>query len=254
MCVFSFINCAKLTHLTVPNLDTDTFSFSSSLTINQQSIGVANTTQGFQGVDGILGIGPAALTYGTVQNTNNVPTVSDNLKSQNKITTEVIGISYNPSNQRSTSNGELTFGGTDSSKYSGAITYTPITKTAPARYYWGIDQTVTYGSTSILSSTAGIVDTGTTLILLASDAFARYQKATGGTMDSATGLLKITQAQYNNLQNLNFNVAGQTFSLTPNGQIWPRALNSYIGGSAGNIYLVVGNVSFIHILTINERY
>jgi hypothetical protein len=37
----------------------------------------------------------------------------------------------------------------------------PVTSTYPASYYWGIQQTITYGtSTSILTSTAGIVDTG----------------------------------------------------------------------------------------------
>ena len=191
-----------------------------------------------------MGIGPVALTRGTVQSTNSVPTVTDNLKSQNKISTEIIGVSYNPTNMYTTTNGELTFGGVDSSKYTGAITYTPITKTSPAKFYWGIDQTINYGSSKILSSTAGIVDTGTTLVLLASDAFNKYKSMTGGTMDPNTGLLSITQEQYNNLQNLNFNIGGTTFPMTPNAQIWPRTLNTYIGGSVGSIYLIVGNVSF----------
>ena len=46
----------------------------------------------------------------------------------------------------------------------------PITSTSPASAYVGIDQSITYGSagTTILSSTAGITDTGTTLVLIAS--------------------------------------------------------------------------------------
>lgn len=228
--------------------DTDTVALSSSLTVTKQSIGVASTSQGISGVDGILGIGPVALTYGTVGNTTYVPTISDNLKSQNKISTEIIGISYAPSNSYTSTNGELTFGGVDTSKYTGSITYAPITKTSPAKYYWGVDQTVTYGSSAVLSSTAGIVDTGTTLTLLATDAFKRYQNLTGATMDSTTGLLKITAAQYNKLQNLNFNIAGKTFAMTPNAQIWPRALNTYIGGTSSSIYLIIGNVSFFMLL------
>lgn len=45
----------------------------------------------------------------------------------------------------------------------------PITSTTPANNYVGIDQSITYGDgdSIVLSSTAGIVDTGTTLILLA---------------------------------------------------------------------------------------
>ena len=46
--------------------------------------------------------------------------------------------------------------------------YSPITTTSPASDYWGIDLSVAYGTTSILDTTAGILDTGTTLILIAS--------------------------------------------------------------------------------------
>lgn len=46
-------------------------------------------------------------------------------------------------------------------------THSPLTSTSPASEYWGIDESITYGSETILSSTAGIVDTGTTLILIA---------------------------------------------------------------------------------------
>lgn len=47
--------------------------------------------------------------------------------------------------------------------------YRPITSTSPASEFVGIDQAVTYGTdgASILALTAGIVDTGTTLTLLA---------------------------------------------------------------------------------------
>lgn len=47
----------------------------------------------------------------------------------------------------------------------------PVTRTFPASAYWGIDQSISYGtSTPILTTTAGIVDTGTALILIASGA------------------------------------------------------------------------------------
>ena len=151
-----------------------------------------------------------------------------------------------------------------------------MTSTSPASFYWGINQSVKYGSTTISSSVAGIVDTGTTLLYIASgkplkhrlrnpvdatctDAFSKYKSATGATADSATGLLKITSAQYANLQNLVFTIGGTTFTLTPNAQIWPvsinilfktytpsrllqRNLNTLIGGSANSIYLIVGNI------------
>ena len=74
------------------------------------------------------------------------------------------------------------------------------------------------------------------------DAFQTYQSLTGGIPDSATSLLSITSDQYANLQSLFFQVGEFTYELTPNGQIWPRSLNTAIGGSSDAIYLVVSDI------------
>ena len=145
---------------------TDTVDLGSGLVIENQSIGVASSATGFNGVDGILGVGPVDLTSGTVSNTGTVPTVTDNLLSQGTISEEVLGIYYIPASESST--GELTFGGYDNTVITSSVNYVPLTTTSPASEYWGIDQSITYGGSTILSSTAGIVDTGTTLILIAS--------------------------------------------------------------------------------------
>ncbi|TFK88713.1 acid protease [Polyporus arcularius HHB13444] len=223
---------------------TDTVTLSSELVIQKQSIGVASTAQGFDGVDGILGIGPVDLTQGTVSGTPSVPTVTDNLFAQGAIDNDSIGIFYQPSTEQGALNGELTFGGVDSSKTTGDVTFVPITSTSPASAYWGIDQDVTYGSsgTSLLSGSAGIVDTGTTLLLLATDAFKAYQRATGAKLDQSTGLLSLTEAQFKKLQSLFFTIGGTTFEFTANAQIWPRALNETIGGEEGKIYLVTADL------------
>lgn len=70
------------------------------------------------------------------------------------------------------------------SRYVGDINFTPITTIYPASKYWGITQDVSYGSgTKLLSGSAGVVDMGTTLLLIAADAFQAYQQATGATLD-----------------------------------------------------------------------
>lgn len=66
--------------------------------------------------------------------------------------------------------------------------------------------------------------------------------ATNATLDSATGLLKLPSTAYSALENLTFRIGSQNYILTPNAQIWPRSLNSGIGGSSDYIYLVVSNV------------
>jgi len=214
------------------------------LTIPQQSIGVAEITEGFEGVDGILGIGPTDLTEDTTSNGGTVPTVLDNAFSLGLLDSKEIGISFEPTTSLSVTNGELTFGGTDSSKFTGDIHFVPLTTTSPANEFVGIDQTITYGTAgeTVLAETAGIADTGTTLLLIASDAFATYQDLTGAVPDENTGLLSLTPAQFASLQSLFFNIGGTFFEFTPNAQIWPRALNTAIGGTADGIYLIVGDI------------
>ncbi|GJE88426.1 acid protease [Phanerochaete sordida] len=221
---------------------TDTVTLGPSLVIKNQSIGVASSAQGFQGVDGILGVGPTDLTQGTVSGQNLVPTVVDNLFSQGAIATDTLGIFYQPTTKEGAINGELTFGGVDQSKIKGDLTYVPITDTSPASNYWGIDQDLSYGGQKLLSGAAGIVDTGTTLLMIATDAFEKYQKATGAKMDQTTGLLKITEQQLSKLQSLIFTIAGKTYELNANAQIWPRALNSMLGGDSDGIYLIVADM------------
>ncbi|KAJ3753637.1 family A1 protease [Lentinula raphanica] len=220
----------------------DEVTLSSSLVITSQSIGVASSSEGFEGTDGILGIGPDDLTEGTVSGVSTVPTVTDNLFSQGTISEKVVAISFEPTTSDEVTNGELTFGGTDSSKFTGDITYTLLSYRSKTGDYWGITQTVTYGSTTIQSSLSGIVDTGTTLLYLEENGFDKYIEATGGTFDDNTGLYKITTAQFNALEDLVFTIGGTEFALTPNAQIWPRSLNTAIGGSASSIYLVVANL------------
>lgn len=58
--------------------------------------------------------------------------------------------------------------------------------------------------------------------------FSAYERATGAKLDETTGLLLISQANFNKLGTLNFNIGGVAFGLTPNAQLFPRALNTYV--------------------------
>ncbi|KAG6919007.1 hypothetical protein DXG01_009717 [Tephrocybe rancida] len=224
---------------------TDTVTIAPGLVITGQSIGVASTSTGFEGTDGIIGIGPVDLTLGTLSPATNtlIPTVTDNAFARGIISSNSIGISFEPTTTDEILNGEITWGGTDSAKFSGPLSFAPLTNTEPASEFWGISQSIRYSTgTTILTANSGIVDTGTTLLLLASDAFARYRTATGAVLDNTTGLLRITAAQFANLKSLFFTINGVTFEFTANAQLWPRSLNTAIGGRANNIYLIVGNL------------
>ncbi|KAI8996661.1 aspartic peptidase A1 [Trametes punicea] len=243
----------------------DTITLANGLTIQNQSIGVAITSQGFDGLDGILGIGPRDLTCGSLLTSPDecFNTVIDNAWDAGSLSVYEVGISFHPSQYINQKNGELTFGGVDPSKYRGSLQYVPLTTTDPAAEFVGYEQSITYGDMDhVLMRTSGILDTGTTLVLLASDAFERYQELTGGVPDNATGLLRITQEQYGNLQNLKFNIGDAEYALTPDAQIWPRALNEAIGGDTEGIYLIVndlqsesgGGLDFINGMSFLERF
>ena len=222
----------------------DRVALSQNLTIESQSIGAASHSTGFEsGIDGILGIGPVALTKGTV-NDDEIPTVAGNLFSQGTIANDTVGISFSPWTQDTPNAGEgfLAFGGTDPSRYIGEIAYTPITQTSPASNYVGIDASFSYGNEPVLDLNAGIVDSGTTLLLLSTDALKKYLSSTGAEVDKITGLPSVTGDQYSKMENLFVSVGEATYELVPDAQRWPGGLNTDIGGNSSSIYLAVGDI------------
>ncbi|CAF4427932.1 unnamed protein product, partial [Adineta steineri] len=85
-----------------------------------------------------------------------------------------------------TSSSELIFGGIDSTKYTGSITYIPVVLEG----YWEFQMTqVTVGSTVISSSAYAIADTGTTLITGPTQQVTALNVALGGTYDSSSGMV-----------------------------------------------------------------
>ncbi|KAG2367198.1 aspartic peptidase domain-containing protein [Suillus spraguei] len=225
----------------------DTVTLGDGLTVTDFKLGVADTAERLlTGEDGILGLGPQGLSRMTMPLAmdDTIPTITDCLFEQGRIRQSVVGIFLQPVLDPDNRGGELTFGRPDHTRHTGRVFYTSITDTPPSSRAWGIKQRITYGQEEILGTTDGIVDIGTNLIFIASDAYERYKTATGGTLDLRTGLLRITSDQYSALQNLNFYIEGQLFSLTPDAQIWPRSLNPRFHPDVDfeNIYLAVADI------------
>ena len=212
---------------------TDQVTLASGLVVSSQSIGVASKSTGFDGVDGVLGLGPVDLTKGTLSpdSGSEIPTVTDNLFTQGTIS----------GNEVSIAGQTITFGGVDSSTFTGDITYSPITNTSPASSYWGIDASFTYGTsdTTLLSMTAGIVDHSTSLVLLASDSYSTFLKLTGAAADEATGLPALDSCA--KLESIFLTISGTTFEITVEGYRWPADQNTSIGGDANKCYLAVAD-------------
>ncbi|KAH9893314.1 aspartic peptidase A1 [Cubamyces lactineus] len=224
---------------------TDTLELSPGLVVNGQSIGVSALSSDFAPYDGVLGLGPVDLSIGslTPDSSAQVATVTQNLYSQGAIAAEVVSMSFEPSTE--STSGELTFGGVDPTKFTGQMSYAEITDYFPASRYFGVNQAVTYTrSETLLSYNPGVFDVGTTLVLLATDAFEKYMNMVGGVFDEGTGLYRITPAQYANLQSMFFTINELVCEFTANAQIWPRYLNGMIGGSSEYVYLIVADIGW----------
>ncbi|KAF7358802.1 Acid protease [Mycena sanguinolenta] len=190
------------------------------LTIRNQSFGDATRSSGFNGVDGIIGFGPVDLTQGTVSGVTTVPTVMNNLFSQGTISTQVLGISFAPESgsDNDDTNGELTLGGTDPTKYSGSITWAPTTTASPYN--------------------RAVVDTGTTLIYIPTAAYNSFLTASGGHTDHAAGLASWTALPTHNFA---FTIGGVSFSLTPSQFTVPTAQYADWGLPSGKFYGLIAN-------------
>ncbi|KAF7363006.1 Acid protease [Mycena venus] len=231
------------------------------LTVTKQGVGDGTRSSGFQGVDGIIGFGPVDLTEDTVSGQTTVPTVMDNLRSQGTITTEVLGVSFLPESgsDDDDTNGELTLGGTDSSKFTGSITFVSRTATSPYSEFWGISvSSITFGSTTLSGAANAVVDTGTTLIFIPTAAYNAFLSASGGRTDASSGLATWTTEPTSNFA---FNIGGVSRTLTPSQFLIPKAQYGVFGLTGSNFFgwiadggSVAADVNFIIGQKFLENY
>ncbi|CAE7189071.1 unnamed protein product [Rhizoctonia solani] len=163
------------------------------------------------------------------------------LRIKNKIQQNVFGLSFVPTTHQGVLGGELTFGGVNSQKYIGKLNWVDVNKGC-LNSCWGFEQTIKYGEQVIQPYSAGVVDSGTALIYVTSEAFQLYSGALPGSkMDKATGLLEIPEESIGAMKPLFFIINGVSYELTPNAQLWPRTSNTILGGKANAYYSVVSS-------------
>ncbi|KAF8180911.1 aspartic peptidase domain-containing protein [Mycena galopus ATCC 62051] len=174
----------------------------------------------------------------------------DNLYSQGKFSTEVQGISFAPfSGSEPMVNGELTLGGTDSTKFTGAITYVPRTSISPYSSYWGITiSSITYNGKSIGGPYNSVVDTGTTLVYIPTAAYNAFLSASGGKTDASTGFASWTTFP---TENLAFTIGGVPFTLTPSQYVIPTTQYALWGLRSGKYYGWIVNGGAVNAANIN---
>jgi hypothetical protein len=117
-------------------------------------------------------------------------------------------------------NGKMTIGGYASSALTGKITYVPFTTRAPAKYYMGVDVALfkyqpASGAAAIAltgsgpTRRSGIVDTGTTLLLMPSDIFNNYVSLLPGASVNSQGFLQVPNTVVPQMGNLTFTIGAR---------------------------------------------
>ena len=129
------------------------------LTAARQNVISLTSAAGFNTSDSnsLLGMG-----FSTIANSKK-PTFFENLISQRKVSTQEFAFYLGRAASNTQSRSELTLGGRDSSRYTGAVTQVPVS----TRGYWqvAVDEVDVSGVRSLMTQGQAAIDTGTTLVL-----------------------------------------------------------------------------------------
>lgn len=218
----------------------DTFSVG-SLSANKASIG--RVEQGgniVDGANGLIGLGyPALSSFGS-----QYPPVFDTLINNNALDSKVFGFALGP-----TGSASLVLGGTDTSKYTGSITYTALSRQA----YWQVPSTVNGQSVS------SIVDSGTTLIIAdtGSGSAQTFFKKIGAQTFTQDGVL-YGAVSCTSPPAVTFNFGGKSVTLTKSASIYGqtndgRCVLSVVGSNVGQNAWINGDPLFLSSYVVFDR-
>jgi hypothetical protein len=155
--------------------------------------------------DGLFGLG-----FDTIESVSGVKTFLDNAIAAGALAQPVVSVFMPSERLFNGQGGAYIFGGIDSTKYTGSLTYVPVT----TKGYWQIlVQDASFNGVSLGQTSQGIVDTGTTLIILGDAAAAAvHAKIPGSTNDPNNGWL-VPCSVASSTANVGFKLGGTTFNV-----------------------------------------
>lgn len=187
------------------------------LAIKNQTIGLAKKeTKSFASdpIDGLLG-----LAFNSITALSGIKTPAYNLISQGLISSPVFGVYLGKS--ANGSGGEYLFGGYDSSKFTGSLTTVPIDKSDG---FWGITVSDVKSGNSSFGGFNGILDTGTTLLLLPKKIADKVAKSYNA-KDEGDGAY-IINCDTTGFEPLVFTIGGSTFNVPVDSLIYEKKGNT----------------------------
>jgi hypothetical protein len=144
--------------------------------------------------------------------------------------------------QDETGTGELTIGGTDSSKYSGEIIYAAVTSDT----YWEVALTsITASGTTYVSSTSCIVDSGTSLIVGPSAGISSLMSGIGASYSSSEGLYYVPTSSVSSLPDIKITLGNSvTLTITPSNYILGESgSDTFLGFEGSSVsFWILGDV------------
>ncbi|KAG0053786.1 hypothetical protein BGZ83_000421 [Gryganskiella cystojenkinii] len=190
----------------------------------RQTIGLATSESssfGSSPEDGLFGLG-----FDTIESVSGVKTFLDNAIAAGLLAQPVVSVFLPSQRLFNGQGGQYLFGAIDNSKFTGELTYVPVTKQG----YWQVAiDGITAGGQDLGQSSEGIVDTGTTLIAI-SDAAAQAIHSTidGATNDPSNGWL-VPCSLSSSSDNISFTMAGTAFNVAVADLAWAD-----LGDGSGN--------------------
>ncbi|KAI9325162.1 aspartic peptidase domain-containing protein [Zopfochytrium polystomum] len=176
------------------------------------SLGVSTSETGFSGIgDGLMGLG-----YASISNIASAGGSNTNWIDELKLSTNVF--SFYLSNNADKDTGEVTIGGTDPARYTGAINYISLN----AKTYWQMSWSggkwgVGTSSGALDGSIKSfIADTGTTLVILDTAAADGINKGIGATYSSSVGAYTIACSKKTSTTPVTLTINGVVYSIPAN--------------------------------------
>ncbi|GJE92525.1 acid protease [Phanerochaete sordida] len=187
----------------------DTVSLGGLVATGQAVVAATQYSEGFaianSPPDGLLG-----MAFQSIANTGDSP-VFPTLVSQGKTSSSVFGFTLLDDG------GELFLGGTDTTAFTGSLTFTPLIVTNPPAFWEISVSSASVGATKVVTRAQdAIVDTGTTLLIVdPTSATAIHNKIPGAASAARTVGQGFFTIPCNEIpSNVGFTIAGKTFTLS----------------------------------------
>ncbi|XP_041913928.1 pepsin A-like [Alosa sapidissima] len=217
------------------------------ITVSNQIFGLSETEAAFletMVADGILGLAfPAIAASGATP-------VFDNMMSQGLVSQALFSVYLSGDSE---SGSEVLFGETDSSYYTGSLTWVPLT----SETYWQIQMdsvTINGNAVACAGGCQAIVDTGTSLIVGPSSDISNMNAGVGATTDSY-GDATVSCDDIQSMPEVTFNINGQAFTIPASAYVSQGYSSCTTGfGNGGTDQLwILGDVFIRQFYTIFDR-